>query len=387
MIYETAENNLERMRKQNVCAECGRRLYIYLDMEMHRRYLSCPNLNHQGIAREYQPAKELNIKAQREELEKTMTTEKAQGITKYTGLQIMTEAAARDIVSTIWPEAPAPMQKRAMMICRDYNINPLLPNQIHMLKFKQMVYDNNKKMKIWNGNYDWELVIGIGLTRIKAARRMRYSYMDFSPRAMTDDEQMKINGKIDKTRIWRVCILKNQYGDTFYGVGSWPVGKAVKGEDNGNTPEHMGDIHAEKNAVDKMCPELLPPDLRVIDEKFEEAPKVTVSEVKTAPVTIEGMTVSVDGEIIQAEEPVPASEEETAAWDAMHREEEKPEPVQLKRDPTTIKSLQDLYVAVTTDWPKQFHSWNDILKELSLTTTSQITDLPMAYLQIANVRN
>jgi len=396
-IYESetlTKADLERIRDGQVCAECGKPFWLYLDYKTKKWYLGCRgNIEHEGYARAARPPKERSIERTREDLKKVTTDVKANKLAKYTGLQLMTEAAANEIVNTIWPKAPPDMRKRAMMICRDYNINPLLPNQIHMLFFKQMIPGANGQ-KTWNGKYDTELVFGIGLKRIKASRRYTYSYLNDSPVAMTDAEQMRINGQIDNTKFWQICRLLTQDGRTFTGIGYWPKSKAVKGADNGNSGPHMAAIHAESEAINKMAPELFPADVRTIDETYEAPAQVKVSEVKPVTTVIEGQVVEpVTGEAIEPEDlPIEPEENEqgnTAEAEANAEFEKlgrQPEEKKYKREPAKITDAGSLLLCCFEDWPKEFKTVSDVCKELNVPAINHVKDFWLAYKAIADAR-
>ena len=48
---DQSRENLERVRRTNVCSVCGRQLNIYLDMKTKQKYLACSGGVHEGIAR------------------------------------------------------------------------------------------------------------------------------------------------------------------------------------------------------------------------------------------------------------------------------------------------------------------------------------------------
>jgi hypothetical protein len=303
-IYESEQNDLERIIKYNVCAECGRALYIYLDMSMpeHLRYASCPNQKHQGIERiAHGPAD--TVKKEMEAINK-MTQEQRVALRPNVGISVMTEKAAMTIINTLWPTAPDIEKKKAMMICRDYNLNPLL-KQLYILAFKHKVKGQ------WDGHsYDYAIVHGIETTRIQARRQRHYSYLDLSPRAATQAEVEKINGEFDDSKIWAICILRDQFKDTFTALGSWPKDQPAYGAEKGNTQLNMAKIRAERAALKYMCPELIPAGTDVYDERYVEMPKgVTVNEVKPAAASklettvIEGKVVEKGSGEVMSEEP------------------------------------------------------------------------------------
>ena len=50
-----SKENLEKVRRKNVCSVCGRQVAIFLDMTTKRKYIACSGGQHEGIAREYIP--------------------------------------------------------------------------------------------------------------------------------------------------------------------------------------------------------------------------------------------------------------------------------------------------------------------------------------------
>jgi hypothetical protein len=217
--------------------------------------------------------------------------------------------------------------------------------------------------------------------------------MDDSPRAMTNDEQMKINGEVDDSRYWQICILKNQYGDTFTGIGSWVKSSKVKGAEKGNSGPHMAGIRAERQAIDKMCPELLPPNVKVVDETYEELPKVKVTEVKPVTTVIEGTIAEPADEIPEPDDlPVEVEENESgniaeaeanAEFDKLGRQ---PEEKKYKREPAKITDAGSLLLCCFEDWPKEFKTVKDVCVELNIENVKQIKDYWLAYKTIADAR-
>ena len=63
---DTSKENLRKLIEQNVCAECGRLLYAYMDKES-KVYIACGGQVHEGIAREYKsPREDYESKIRRE---------------------------------------------------------------------------------------------------------------------------------------------------------------------------------------------------------------------------------------------------------------------------------------------------------------------------------
>jgi hypothetical protein len=326
-----AELNL--IAKRNVCAECGANLVTgYFDGDWTVR---CgKDKSHRGtrkIGSEIEQAvnhftgddeklEALEILS-RVEGERRMTTEtEKRTLAQYEGKQTLSKVELEDVIKTLWPKAPAVEAKKALMLCQQYRLNPLAKH-VYLIPFGQ----------------SFALVLGIGATRLIARRaalnqHINYGYEDFSPRIMTADEQMKINGKVDDKNVWAITILMDNKGNKVYGTGSWPAGKAVQGGDKGNTPENMARIRSERNALDRLLPGEITPmnQVDVVDESY--MPTVTVTEPP------QGQLDKVDtstGEIVEGaasvveepEAPHPATTEPPASG--------KP----AKSDPATINGI------------------------------------------------
>ncbi len=99
---------------------------------------------------------------------------------------------------------------KAAILCRQYNLNPLM-RQVYLIEFGSQ----------------WVTVLGIKATRQiaqQALRRrgIRYSYAD-GPRRMTDEEQQTIRGRIDNDKLWSITVLKDSAGNLFPGYGFSPA--------------------------------------------------------------------------------------------------------------------------------------------------------------------
>ena len=108
---DQSKANLDKVRRANVCAECGRQLSAYLGNDK-RVYLACSGQIHEGVTREYKPSvDDYQSKVRREHnmvQEGTMTQHEtnalvAQGI-PMTG--VITKDQATAILKTVWPGAP-----------------------------------------------------------------------------------------------------------------------------------------------------------------------------------------------------------------------------------------------------------------------------------------
>lgn len=192
-----------------------------------------------------------------------------QRLEKYKGMMELTREDIEDIVKTIYPQAPVVEIKKVILLCMSYKLNPLpSAKHVYLLSFV-----NHK-----SGERTYSPVLAIGATRLIARRASikhhhEYGYADYSPRAMTEEEQIKINGKVDDNRIWAITILIDLKGLTAYGVGNWPKDQAVNGADKGNTPENMARVRSERNALDRLFPGEMPgTEVEVIDADYETQP-------------------------------------------------------------------------------------------------------------------
>jgi len=157
----------------------------------------------------------------------------------------MTRDQAMYLLKTIYPTAPVPEILKAAILCAQYHLNPLM-RQVYLIPF-------NKK----GGGLDWVIVIGIKATRQIAGAHKRYTYKD-GPRVMTKDEQITILGQPDETRTWAITVLKDEQGNEYPGYGFWHLGDTIYGADKGNSETNMAFIRSERNALDKLCPGVLP---------------------------------------------------------------------------------------------------------------------------------
>src|SRR3990167_8440963 len=180
-----------------------------------------------------------------------MNTEKA--VTRR-DTSVITQSQAIYLLKTIWPGAPETEVIKAAILCRQYNLNPLM-RQVYLIQFGK----------------DWVTVMGIKATRQIAQqalrkRGIRYSYQD-GPRVMTEKEQVKIRGKVELDKIWTLTIIKDSFDNTYPGYGFWKANEQPYGSDKGNDALNMAFIRSERNALDKLAPGELP-DVDTGDESF-----------------------------------------------------------------------------------------------------------------------
>jgi len=226
---------------------------------------------------------------------------------KYQGRIKLSEAEVNDIIATIWPRAikEAPdVVKRAILICLQYRLNPLM-KQLHLIPFK----NKEESKKQGRTVYDWAVARGIQADRLLARRQGPFSYINNTPRKMTDDEQNEIFGKIDKANFHAIVKLRDpSTGAESTGYGHVANDAEIYGKEKGNTLANMAFIHAERQALDRLHPGDMPDDIMVVDERFINIPKVAqipTTGAKVIDVPPEKKTTT---QISEEKEPPPGEE-------------------------------------------------------------------------------
>lgn len=180
----------------------------------------------------------------------------SRGIMKYKDSVTLSTKQATALLLTIWPKAPPNEIYKAAVICQTYGLNPLMKH-LFLIPFNE-----------GRPNETWVTVLPITATRLLAARKKPFSYADDSPRIMTEDEQIKYLGEYDHEKIYSITVLQDEYGNQARGYGWWPRSKEVQGGDKGNTKANMAHIRSERQAINRLVPDTLPPDIDVVDERF-----------------------------------------------------------------------------------------------------------------------
>ncbi len=372
---------LEKLRKAQVCAECGHKLGSFYDIRKHLPYLVClSNPEHEGIAREYKPPAEdyeSNIR-RTVELENAVGMENTRALANIPKQGQLTQPQAKHILSLVYPGVPKDEIIRCAILCRDFGLHPLM-KEVYIIPFGQ----GDKRT--------WATVLGINATRKIMSQRGTYSYTDDTPRLMTDKEQMRIFGEIDKFNIVAITKLRTKDGLEAPGYGRWPSDKAPYGMDKGNTKANMAFIRSERNAFGRLSPDALPVGVEVIDEAYVDVPDVGKVDKLTGEV-VEGTAEELpdeEPELVYPEEkhwceehnceffkrgrmkwwahkiegtdkwcsektkkePAPAKE---PAQEVVEAEVDKPDeeltPKELKRDPATVTTIEKLTKALTEDY-------------------------------------
>ncbi len=414
-IYEeegrlTKEDLLE-LTKRNQCKECGQRLDVFLDLDAHKAFLACTDWHrshHEGIERpasryDMEGLASLNIPTRREIMNREYGQAKTKALDKYMGVVSLTKPQAKEILVAVFPEAPESEITRAMILCANYGLNPLMKH-VFLIPF------NRKKNGVVVGT-DWVTVLGIKAKRLLASRRGPYSYIEGTPRVMTKEEQIKTFGQYEPDKLWVITKGKDPAtGAEAVGHGFWPKNKEPYGTDKGNTAFNMATIRSESQMVDRLRPGEMPEGIdvvpeEVIDAQFtvkeepapspesEEAPKEHWCEEHNCQYERKVRGTSVwyahklpDGKWCNEKDKAKVSKNEVAT-----QPEPSPEPTEstaelkkVARDPSTIKTLNDLYKVCNADFNLQP---DQVIADLGVSTQSDISDTPSdCYLKIAAVR-
>jgi|GEM_PF-1854619 len=273
-IYEdesTTRDKLFELRKKNRCQVCHGVLDVFMDLDRGKAFLACGDWHrsrHEGIMREFSQY-ELNILTRREEMVEELGQEKATKLLQYEGVVSLTKKQSMEILETIWPNAPEVEVMKAAMVCHQYGLNPLMKH-VFLIPFK-------RKREGRVVGEDWVTVLGIKATRLIAHRAGDFSYLDDTPRIMTEDEQKRIFGEVDNTRIWAITKLQDSKGNVAPGYGSWPKDEEPYGKEKGNTRANMAFIRSERNALDRLFSGEMPQGVEVIDEEYG-VPSSLISE-------------------------------------------------------------------------------------------------------------
>jgi len=425
-IYESEElsrEELDKMRRRNRCKECGGKLVVLYDLSQHLAFLACADWqrsHHEGTEREASRYEKeglasLTIEKRRETMEQEHGVEKTRALAKYMGGVAMTKAVATEIVNTMWGEAPMVEKAKVILLCEAYQLNPLMKH-VYLVGYQRrvngkVVVDGNNKPVL-----DWSIQMGIGATRLLAQRKHSYSYLDMTPRKATKTEIEKILGDTaDPNCIYGFVWIKDtKTGAEAFGLRGIEKDANIKGREKGNTPLNMACIRAERLALDRQYPGEMPTDVELVDERYIDA------EFKVVDILTQAGERLVDtntGEIID-QPPAPEVKEHwcsehncqydkkvrgSSVWYAHKLDDNswcneikrkngaqvKPgdkgeKSQQLKRDPATVLTLNDLFKACNEDFKLQPA---EVCSELGVNSQNDISDTPAdCYLIIAAAR-
>lgn len=277
-IYEdeaTTREDLDKIRRKSKCKICGSRLALFWDMNEHKTYLACnPDQSHESIEREasrYQKEglASLNINTRRETMVKEYGVAKTKALEKYMGVVSLTKPQAKEILVAVFPDAPGQEIARAVMLCASYGLNPLMKH-VFLIPFNK-----------GKPNESWATVIGIKAKRLLASRRGIYSYVDDTPRIMTEEEQLRVFGEVYNDKIMVITKVKDPAtGAEAPGYGVWPKASEPYGTEKGNSKFNMAAIRSESQALDRLRPGEMPVGVEVAPEEFVEG-EFTVKEEPT----------------------------------------------------------------------------------------------------------
>lgn len=245
---EISHEEMSRLTGSHVCLQCGARLSVCWggNYGVNEYALRCTrDINHTGVMRKYIPTA-YEIAQGVKEMENTK-------ITEYANRTSLTREQASEILATFWPNASPEARLKGAMICSMYGLNPIL-NHVALMKFKDT----------------WVVALEIKATRILARRSGSYSYLDMTPRAMTQDEQVKVFGEELTDRYCSITHVKDDAGHEAYGYGVWLKADKPYGTDKGNTAQNMANIRSERQALDRLFPDTMPQNIDVFDAEYSE---------------------------------------------------------------------------------------------------------------------
>ena len=295
---DQSEENLKKIRRSHVCAECGRQLAIYYDLDTKRQYIACSGQRHEGIVREYHDSEYEHENSIRRlmELEKSHGPETTRALAKLPTKGQLTTDQAEHILSLVYPGCPKDEIVRCAILCRDFGLHPLM-KEVYLIPFKDK-----------SGKENYATVLGINATRKLMAQRGTFSYLDMTPRLMNDEEQKAIFGEVDARNFVAITKLRTREGEEAQGYGKWPKDKQPYGTDKGNTIANMAFIRSERNAFGRLFTDAIPQNVEIVDEAYVEG--VGVVDKKTGEVieTIEGEATELPP--IEQTEPEPESDPE-----------------------------------------------------------------------------
>ncbi len=295
---DQSEDNLKKLRRNNVCSICGRQLYVNLNLETKQQYLACPNPRHEGISREYQPQREdYETDIRRSvEMEEKIGHERTRELAHIPMHGQLTQPQAMHILKLVYPRVPDNEIIRCAIFCRDFGLHPLA-KEVFLIPFKET----------------WVMVVGIPASRKMAhALKGEFSFLDDTPRAATDAEIIKqfgSNSNEAKLNIISITKLKGERGNLALGFGLYLKTENPKGMEKGNTQRNMANIRSERQATDRLPGRALPK-VEVVDDAYIDAPNLDKVIETTARKVDKNTGEIIEGEFKEVEpEPTPEPEE------------------------------------------------------------------------------
>lgn len=259
------EKEQTKLRQRYVCQECGEWLTYWLEPGKGT-YLACHRQNsnqHDGIAREFIPPDERLIIARRESMETGMVNvNRAIADKNLPTTGRMNETQALQVCRVYWPDAPDTNIQAAAYLCRDYGLHPGA-NHIYLVPYAK----KDKDGKVIG--YQWEMLWSIAAKRLVAMRvKGQYSYIDDTPRIMSEAEEIKIFGRVDKNKVRAITKLRNMQGMEVSGHGEIATTATVKGSDKGNSLLNMAMVRSESRALDRLPGDTSLPVIEAIDASY-----------------------------------------------------------------------------------------------------------------------
>lgn len=364
--WEMPREQMDQLiRKGAICAECARQLSVGIQWRPELRrvayLLRCGySLQHQGIEVPFAPnpmdVPGYNLcenKTRRNEMENRMST--AVGPARARELASFSQSTlgmtkAKEIVMSLWPEAPAIEVEKASILCTQYGLNPLM-GHLALVKYDKYEGTGDKRHKVGE---DWVRIIPIKANRLIVSQikgLKRWSYMDNTPRVMTEAEEKMIYGEAKKDRVRAITKLKAFFVDCepseVQGYGEIMLNASLKGAEKGNSYQNMAFIRSERNAFDRLAPGSLPDDIVVVDD---------YSMREMTPQPRQPQITTVDSELWPEEDTVENTGRNTII-----------EATPPAREDTVIKtrkldSIQDLFTACYQDFQLQPKQVMDMLK-------------------------
>jgi len=374
--YEELQKRAATMK----CQECGGSLSVAWggSFGINDYIIRCGNNpNHKNFSRPYQPTDfEIIEKKEMKAMDNNKSLATRQRVTA------MTEIRATEIVNSLWGDAPAIEKAKAIMVCVDYGANPLMKH-VFLIPFAKKEQVNGVWQEVGK---EWAMVFGIKFKRLLAYRVKSFSYDDFTPRLMTEDEQKRIYGEVSKDNLCAITILVDEKGNKYPGYGRYPLnGNNPKGMDKGNTRANMAMIRSESQALEKLAPGQMPEEPGVVDADYEEVPPQRTIDPATGEIKEKLPEIEKPAAVIESPESKAAFENlESASKPITEKVPAEKKIEKPARDPATITNFAQLWDACFKDFkitPKQ------AMAELGVNATEDITETPRdCYIKISQIR-
>lgn len=358
-----------KFRHRHVCAECGEGLSFWTDTPGGPVYLACHRHNvnkHEGIAKEFVPPSEIENLVRREDMSEENVNQHRELVAKGLPLRgLLTKEQATMILKTVWPGAPETEVIKAAILCRDFGLHPLMKH-VYLIKYdRYSKQEDGSRKKVGE---DWSTVLGIGATRLIMSRQGSFSYLDDTPRIMTEEEQKRIFGRVDPANVVAITKLCTKSGLQANGYGKYPRDSKPMGTDKGNSIENMAFIRSERNAVSRLYPDAMLPEVDVVDEQYMDRPSIKMVNTQTGEI-LKGETE--EGEVIIPPNP-PAPEVKPPPQDATEVQKE-------RRPGPPFKNIGEFFGKAIAKHPEEKLTVESILFELGVKSKSDIGDLDEAW--------